>query len=226
MRTGFRRATALAAITTLAAAVCISVPAIPVAAQAPPSATFNKNLLLKGSNGAAEPSIRTDKFGRPFVTGPTGVGGGCPAWRVSHDGSTAKFIGRPDQGVGGGDCDWAVGPQETSATITPAASDSDLAFSSLTLPSITVAKSDDGGTTFSHPNPVATQLVGNDRMWMAADPKLNALGFANVFMTYHDVSAGNHRLNHFPDGRQTDPPQCPAVQPAEVPYLPRGAAVS
>src|SRR5439155_12235471 len=26
------------------------------------------------------------------------------------------------------------------------------------------------------------------RMWMAADPRLNSLGFANIFMTYHDVS--------------------------------------
>lgn len=218
MRIGLRRATALTAITALAAAIAATIPATPAAALAPPAATFNKNLLLKGSNGAGEPSIRTDRFGRSFVTGPTGVGGGCPAWRVSHDGSTAKFIGRPDQGVGGGDCDWAIGPQETSATITPPASDNDLAFSSLTLPSITVAKSDDGGTTFSHPNPVATQLVGNDRMWMAADPKLNALGLANVFMTYHDVSAGNIELSISLDGGQSYTQNGPAINPAEVTY--------
>src|ERR1700694_2789403 len=160
----------------------------PVGATAPPAWTFNTNLLLTGSNCAAEPSIRTDKFGRSFVTGPSGVGGGCPSFRVSHDGSTSKFIGRPDQGVGGGDCDWAIAPQETSSTISPSATDSDLAFSSLTLPTITVAKSDDGGTTFSTPNPASTQVVGNDRMWMAADPKVNALGFAAVFMTYHAVT--------------------------------------
>src|ERR1700730_9264739 len=175
----------------------------PVGATAPPAATFNTNLLLTGSNGAAEPSIRTDKFGRSFVTGPTGVGGGCPSFRVSHDGSTSKFIGRPDQGVGGGDCDWAVGPQETSATITPPASDGDLAFSSLTLPNITVSKSDDGGTTFSTPNPAAAQVGGDDRMWMAADPKLNAAGLADIFMTYHDVSIGQIEVSVSVDGGQT-----------------------
>src|ERR1700730_11660011 len=141
MRISFLRAAALTAVMTLVAALAATVPPPPAASAAPPSATFNKNLLLKGGGGASEPSIRTDKLGRSFVTGPTGVGGGCPSFRVSHDGSTSKFIGRPDQGVGGGDCDWAIGPRETSSTIIPTASDSDLAFSSLTLPNITVSKS-------------------------------------------------------------------------------------
>jgi hypothetical protein len=201
----------------LAAAIAATVPATPAAAAAPPAATFNKNLLLKGSNGAAEPSIRTDMFGRSFVTGPTGIGGGCPAFRVSHDGSTSKFIGRPDQGVGGGDCDWAIGPQETSATITPPASDSDLAFSSLTLPNITVAKSDDGGTTFSTPNPAAAQVAGDDRMWMAADPKLNAAGFGDIFLTYHDVSLGEIELSVSLDGGQTYAQNSPLINFVQVP---------
>ena len=171
----------------------------PVGATAPPAATFNTNLLLTGSNGAAEPSIRTDKFGRSFVTGPTGVGGGCPSFRVLHDGSASKFIGRPDQGAGGGDCEWAVGPQETAVT----ASDSVLAFSSLTLPSIPVNKSDDGGTTFGVPNAAGTQVLGDDRMWMAADPKLNSAGLADIFMTYHDVTFGGIEMSVSVDGGQT-----------------------
>src|ERR1700757_448802 len=49
----------------------------PASAAAPTAATFNPNLLLKGSNGAGEPSIRTDDKGQSFVIGPIGVPAGC-----------------------------------------------------------------------------------------------------------------------------------------------------
>src|SRR5438105_2764028 len=114
--------------------------------------TFNPNLVLQGSTNTAEPSIRTDRFGRSFVIGPTGVPAGCKAWRVTHDGSSATYIGQPDHTAGGGDCDWAIGPQETSATISPAPTDDDLAYSSLSLANITTGKSDDGGNSFAPPN--------------------------------------------------------------------------
>src|SRR5437899_5716395 len=154
----------------------------------PPTATFNTNLLLAGSSGAGEPSIRTDRFGRSFVIGPVGVPAGCKAFRVAHNGASAAFIGQPDHTAGGGDCDWAIGPQETSATISPPATDDVLAYSSLSLANITTGKSDDGGNSFGPPNVYSQQVGGDDRMWMAADPRLNSLGLANIFMTYHDVS--------------------------------------
>src|SRR5947209_12325996 len=109
---------------------CSIVAPTSASAAVPPTATFNPNLLLKGSNSAAEPSIRTDQFGRSFVIAPTGVPAGCKAYRVSHDGSASSFLGFPDHTVGGGDCDWAIGPQETSATISPPSTDNDLAYSS------------------------------------------------------------------------------------------------
>src|SRR6266513_2134037 len=123
-----------------------------VAKAAKPSSgsTFNPNLLLQGSTNTAEPSIRTDRFGRSFVIGPTGVPAGCKAWRVTHDGSSATYIGQPDHTAGGGDCDWAIGPQETSPTISPAPTDDDLAYSSLSLANITTGKSDDGGSSAQH----------------------------------------------------------------------------
>src|SRR2546421_5323942 len=157
-------------------------------AAAKPAPMFNPNLLLQGSSNAGEPSIRTDRFGHAFVIGPTGVPAGCKAFRVAHNGSSAAYIGQPDHTAGGGDCDWAIGPQETSSTISPPASDDVLAYSSLTLPNITTGKSDDGGNTFGPPNVYSQQVGGDDRMWMAADPRLNSLGLANIFMTYHDVS--------------------------------------
>src|SRR5205814_8811208 len=73
----------------------------PAKAAKPGSAsTFNPNLLLQGSTNTAEPSIRTDRFGRSFVIGPTGVPAGCKAWRVTHDGSSATYIGQPDHTAG------------------------------------------------------------------------------------------------------------------------------
>src|SRR2546428_1852780 len=160
----------------------------PALAAKPAGPTFNPNLLLQGSTNAGEPSIRTDRFGHAFVIGPTGVPAGCKAFRVAHNGASAAFIGQPDHTAGGGDCDWAIGPQETSSTISPAPTDDVLAYSSLTLPNITTGKSDDGGNSFGPPNVYSQQVGGDDRMWMAADPKLNSLGLADIFMTYHDVS--------------------------------------
>src|SRR2546421_8480181 len=91
----------------------------PKAAKPSSGSTFNPNLLLQGSSNVAEPSIRTDRFGRPFVIGPTGVPTGCKAWRVTHDGSAAAYLGQPDHTAGGGGCGLAIGPQETASTISP-----------------------------------------------------------------------------------------------------------
>src|SRR5436190_2008624 len=170
----------------------------------PSPATFNTNLLLAGSSSAAEPSIRTDRFGRSFVIGPTGVPAGCKAFRVTHDGSASTFLGFPEHTAGGGDCDWAIGPQET-ATLPGFGEPTDdgLAYSSLTLANITTGKSNDGGTTFGPPNAYSQQVAGDDRMWMAADPKLNSLGFDDIYMTYHDVSIVDIQLGVSRDGGQT-----------------------
>ena len=189
------------------------------AAAAKPSGTiFNSNLLLQGSSNTAEPSIRTDRFGRSFVIGPTGVPAGCKAWRVTHDGSSGVYIGQPDHTAGGGDCDWAIGPQETSATITPPPTDDLLAYSSLTLANITTGKSDDGGNSFGPPNVYSQQVGGDDRMWMAADPRLNSLGFANIFMTYHDVSGPEDiQLGVSIDGGFSYVQNAPIINNSDVP---------
>src|SRR5947209_18347777 len=190
----------------------------PAAAAKPSGSIFNSNLLLQGSSNTAEPSIRTDRFGRAFVIGPTGVPAGCKAWRVTHDGSTAAYIGQPDHTAGGGDCDWAIGPQETSATISPAPTDDDLAYSSLTLANITTGKSDDGGNTFGPPNVYSQQVGGDDRMWMAADPHLNGLGFANIFMTYHDVAGPEDiQLGVSIDGGFSYVQNAPIINNSDVP---------
>src|SRR5438132_126552 len=95
--------------------------------------------------------------------------------------------------------------------------DSGLAYSSLTAANITVGKSNDGGTTFGPPNPGAAQVGGDDRMWQAADPKLNSGGFDTVFMSYHDVTTGNIDVSISVDGGQTYVQSTPLINPIEVP---------
>jgi hypothetical protein len=204
-------ARALARIGTLALLLTPLAVAHPAAAAAPPTPTFNPNLLIKGSSGTGEPSIRTDHAGIPFVIGPTGVGGGCKAFRVAHDGSSSQFLGFPDHQAGGGDCDWAVGPHETGSTHDV------LVYSSLSLANLTTGKSTDGGSTFGPPNPYSQQVGGDDREWMAADPKLNAAGMATIYMTYHDVSALDIELGVSIDGGFSYIQSGPIINNADVP---------
>jgi len=212
---GYRRLSSI----LLAAALGVLPFAISSPALAAKSAgtAFNPNLLLQGSSNAGEPSIRTDRFGHAFVIGPTGVPAGCKAFRVAHNGASAAYIGQPDHTVGGGDCDWAIGPQETSATISPAPTDDLLAYSSLSLPNITTGKSDDAGNSFGPPNVYSQQVGGDDRMWMAADPKLNSLGLADIFMTYHDVSLLDIEMGVSIDGGFSYVQNAPIINNNDVP---------
>ncbi len=206
---------AFAAMTSLIAAVALVV--TPATAAAPPASTFNPNLLLPGSTGAAEPSIRTNSLGESFVIGPTGLQ--CNAMKVNHAGSVAAFIGAPDHNAGGGDCDWAIGPKET-ATLPGfmAPTTDDLAFSSLdNLVNITTGKSSDDGKTFLSPNPASTQVVGDDRMWMAADPRLNPAGFVTVYMTYHDITLDDIELSISTDGGFVYAQSAPIINNTDVP---------
>jgi len=191
--------------------------ASPASAAKTATITFNPNLLLPGSSNAAEPSIRTNSAGESFVIGPTASQ--CNAMRVVHNGSSAKFIGAPDHNAGGGDCDWSVGPKETASLPGfPSPSADDLAFSSLdNLVNITTGKSTDDGNTFISPNPASTQVVGDDRMWMAADPRLNSAGFNTVFMTYHDISVADIELSISTDGGFAYAQNAPIINNTDVP---------
>jgi len=153
--------------------------------------------------------------------------------RVNHVGSTARFIGAPDHNAGGGDCDLAIGPKETATLPSlPTPTADNLAFSSLdNLVNITTGKSSDDGNTFISPNPASTQVVGDDRMWMAADPRLNAAGFNTVFMTYHDVSLVDIQLSISTDGGFAYTQSGPIINNTDVPQgqwqdLARGLATS
>ena len=216
VRRKFSRPAAVAATAAMLAAISLGFAAQSSAAP-PPAATFNPNLLLPGSSNAAEPSLRNNSRGESFVIGPTGSQ--CNAMRVNHAGSAAKFIGAPDHNAGGGDCDWAIGPQETATLPTfPTPTADDVAFSSLdNLVNITTGKSSDDGNSFISPNPASTQVVGDDRMWMAADPKLNSSGFDTIFMTYHDVSVVDIELSISTDGGFVYTQSGPIINNTDVP---------
>src|SRR5207253_1695229 len=56
----------------------------------------------------AEPSIRVDSSGRMYVMAPGSTPIGCELWAVSPTLTSQTFLGAPDGGAGGGDCDLAL----------------------------------------------------------------------------------------------------------------------
>lgn len=176
-----------------------------------PALSFNPSLILPTSTGLAEPSIRTRSDGTSLVIAPGGVPGPCRLFSVAHDGSHASFLGAPDRSLGGGDCDLAVGPAASGGN------GQTVAYSSLLLANITTGTSSDGGTSFGPPNPFSQQVALDDRMWMAADPQLNAQRRDDVFMIYHDIHVLDIEMGVSVDGGQTFVQSTPVINPADVP---------
>lgn len=140
----------------------------------------------------AEPSIRVDSGGRMYVIAPDSAPIGCELWEVPSTLASQTFLGAPDGGLGGGDCDLAVSAKPVSGSTFPTVS-----YSSLSLPNITVGKSTNGGATFTTPNPLATQTLGDDRQW-------NAAGEGNVvYLSYHILETNNIAVSRSTDGGAT-----------------------
>src|SRR5690349_20156445 len=83
----------------------------------------------------AEPSIRVDDNGNLYVMAPGSTPIGCELWTLPPGGRTFTFHTPPDAGVGGGDCDLALTPPAPGSTVPG------VAYSSLSLPNITVGAS-------------------------------------------------------------------------------------
>lgn len=141
----------------------------------------------------AEPSIRVDSTGRMYVAAPAAQGIGCEMWRVSSTNlADQTFIKPPDLGLGGGDCDLAL-----SNTIPAGQSHPTVSMSSLYLLNLLSSVSTDGAVTWSPPNPAVSQVVGDDRQWMAAaEPGV-------VYMSYHVVLTNNIQISRSTDGGLT-----------------------
>lgn len=140
----------------------------------------------------AEPSIRVDSGGRIYVIAPATQPIGCEFWTVAPGARSAVFHTPPDLSTGGGDCDLAV-----SNAPEPGAAYPTVSYSSLALADLTVGKSTDGGATFTVPNVVGSQIVGDDRQWNAAGEG------STVYMSYHIVETNNIAVARSTDGGQT-----------------------
>jgi hypothetical protein len=151
----------------------------------------------------AEPSVQVmPDTGAIFVAAPASTPIGCEVWKLTPDARSFSFRGAPDSGVGGGDCDLSAVPNGTGEPT--------IAYSSLTLPNLTVGNSADGGQTWTTPNPVASQIVGTDRQWMTTATD------GTVYMSYHIVATNNIAVAASTDGGLTYLDRGLAIDPAHI----------
>jgi len=167
------------------AAVADSAPAVPVF-------PVGTHLTAEFPYGLtqAEPSIQVDGAGRLYVMAPGATPIGCELWTLPPGGRTFTFHNPPDLGLGGGDCDLALTPPAAGSTVPG------VAYSSLSLPNITVGASSDGAQTFSPPNPLGSDIPLTDRQFLAADGN-------TVYMSYHLVLSNTIGVARSTDGGRT-----------------------
>jgi hypothetical protein len=124
-------------------------------------------LVATSSSGSAgqdvEPGIVVDPFGNIYVSAIEGVPAGSDLWRSTDYGNTFTFLGKPDQGAGGGDEDLAIGIPFAADQIL-GDSTGRLYYSSLNLADIDLQTSTNEGNTFV-PGDSPAKVV--DRMWLA-----------------------------------------------------------
>ena len=162
----------------------VRLPSFPIATELTASFPYG---LVQG-----EPNIKSDAAGNLYVMAAGSTPIGCELWRWPAGAQNPTFLGAPDDGAGGGDCDIAFSPDVPAGQ-----SAQTLAYSSLTLPDITVGNSTDGGTTFSTPNPAGSQIVADDRQWLAA------AGGNTFYMSSHIVASDNIAVSKSTDGGKT-----------------------
>jgi len=157
---------------------------------------FQKGLQLSApfpyGLAQGEPTIRVDNTGLMYVMAPGSTPIGCELWTLPPGAQSDAFRGAPDDGAGGGDCDVAISPTTAAGQSNPT-----MAYSSLSLPNITVGNTTDGGASFSTPNLAASQVPGDDRQWMA-------WGDANtVYLDSHLLATDNIGVSASTDGGLT-----------------------
>ena len=187
------RRTRLVVVAAAVALTTVAVTSTNLASAAVRSPTFTTPLQLTASFPygltQGEPTIKSNAAGSLFVMAPGSTPIGCELWKLPPGAATSAFLGAPDGGAGGGDCDLAFSPDTP-----PGQSAQTLAYSSLTLPDITVGSSTDNGSTFSPPNPAGSPVVGDDRQWLAA-----AAG-NTFYMSSHIVASDNIAVSKSTDG--------------------------
>jgi hypothetical protein len=177
----------------------------------PPPGSTSQN------NQAAEPQIRSDPAGNFYISSENGLGAGTDAWSSTDGGHTYSSLPQPNEesstsggttgfAPGGGDTDLATAPAKNSAGTY------NLYVASLTLGSVTVSLSQDGGHTWANDVTSAT-VPGDDREWVAA---AGANGF---YLSYHAVSTGDQIIvnqGQVVNGQPTTAATYDAINPAQT----------
>jgi hypothetical protein len=129
--------------------------------------TSDQQLVASSSTGPAgqdvEPGIVVDSFGNIYVSAIEGVPAGSDLWSSTDYGNTFTFLGKPDQGNGGGDEDLALGIPFAADQLF-GDSTGRLYYSSLNLADIDLQTSTNEGNSFV-PGDSPAKVV--DRMWLA-----------------------------------------------------------
>ncbi|MEM0287975.1 MAG: hypothetical protein QXG05_07400 [Nitrososphaerota archaeon] len=151
----------------------------------PPGSTSNYNQ-------AAEPQITSDNFGNFYITSENGLGAGTDAWKSTNGGSSYFSLPQPNAvssaqasqttGVAPGGGDTAVA---TASVLNGnfANSQYNIYVASLTLGSVTVSVSEDGGMTWQS-NVLSANVPVDDREWIAA------FGSNIYYLSYHNIATG------------------------------------
>jgi hypothetical protein len=151
----------------------------------PPGSTTN-------FNGAAEPQVSSDPSGNFYITSENGLGAGTDAWKSSNGGLSYSSLPQPNaissaqasqtSGLAPGGGDTAVA---TASVLNGnfANSQYNVYVASLTLGSVTVSASEDGGMTWQS-NVLSANVPVDDREWIAA------FGANVYYLSYHNIATG------------------------------------
>jgi hypothetical protein len=169
------------------------------------------------NNQAAEPQIRADQAGNFYISSENGLGAGTDAWSSTDGGHTYGALPQPNEesSTSGGTTGFAPGGGDTDLATAPAKNSSggyNLYVASLTLGSVTVSLSQDGGHTWAN-DVTSAKVPGDDREWIAAT------GASGFYLSYHAVGAGDEIVvnqGQVVGGQPTTVQTYDAINPAQT----------
>ena len=168
-------------------------------------------------NQAAEPQIRADRAGNFYISSENGVGSGTDAWSSTNGGATYGSLPQPNEvsSTSGGTTGFAPGGGDTDLATAPAKNSLgtyNLYVASLTVGSVTVSLSQNGGHTWANDVTSAT-VPGDDREWIAA------AGANDFYVSYHALSTGDQIIvnqGQVVAGQPTTAQTYDAINPAQT----------
>ncbi len=198
MRLPARRVVLTAASAAMLAVPLLSVPlaGVSAAAAAGTGPSFLHGVLPPPPSGststynqAAEPQIRSDPAGTFYISSENGLGAGTDAWSSVNGGHTYGSLPQPNEesSSSGGTTGFAPGGGDTDLATAPVKNGSgtyNVYVASLTLGSVTVSLSQDGGQSWAN-DITSAKVPGDDREWIAA------AGANGYYLSYHAASGGD-----------------------------------